>query len=143
MYLKGISNNKIILLLLVSFAYLLLMRYSDFPIMADPLLPNGWEAQTSIGFFYTLFLFVVLFKTYKRIKNSKVIRYINFIGTISWEVFLVQMVLIGSGVLGFVSSTLFHNGYYRVGFKVISALFATLLFALLYHLVLRAIHIKN
>lgn len=100
--------------------------------MIDSFLPNGWEAQTSLGFFYTLFLFVLLSKIYERIRNAKLTKYITHLGTISWEIFLVQMVLLGSGVVEFVSTRVFQSVYLQVSFKVIFVLCVSLLFGRLY-----------
>ena len=77
MYLKGVKIKDIWTLVLLSGAYLSLMHYSGIPERIDPVLPNGWEAQTSLGFFYTLFLFVLLSKIYEKIKNSKLTKYIT------------------------------------------------------------------
>ena len=117
------------------------MLYSKIPVYADPVLPNGWEAQTSLGFFYTLFLFIVLSKLYDKLKASKIKDYITHLGTISWEVFLVQMVLIGSGVLNYISSRLFHSGYMKVGFKFFAALVISLILAELYKKFLSVVNI--
>lgn len=62
MYLKGIKMKEIWFIILLSGVYLSLMHYSGILETFDPFLPNGWEAQTSLGFFYTLFLFVILSK---------------------------------------------------------------------------------
>ena len=132
MYFKGISVRKLFPLIALSIIYLSLMIYSNVPIFADPLLPDGWEAQTGIGFFYTLFLFIIISKLYTRIKASKVKHSINHFGTMSWEIFLVQMVLLGSGVLDVVSSMLFDISYLRVGFKIAVAQVFTLTFAEFY-----------
>lgn len=132
MYLKRIKIKEIWSLILLSVVYLSLMHYSGIPERFDSILPNGWEAQTSLGFFYTLFLFVLLSKIYEKIKNSKLTKYITHYGTISWEIFLVQMVLLGSGVVEFASTRVFQSIYLQVGFKVIFVLTLSLLIAQLY-----------
>ena len=68
MYLKGVKIKEIWFLILLSGVYLSLMHYSGIPERIDSFLPNGWEAQTSSGFFYTLFLFVLVSKIYKKLK---------------------------------------------------------------------------
>lgn len=136
MHLKSIKYKSIIPLVIISIIYLVLMLYSNVSLYADPILPDGWEAQTSLGYFYTLALFLLLSKLYLKTKTSKLKQYIFHIGTISWEVFLVQMVLIGSGVLNTVSSRLFSSSYFQLSFTVISALFISLLFAEIYKKIL-------
>lgn len=138
MLLKNIEMKKIMPLALISMLYLALMLYSKVPDYIDLVLPNGWEAQTSLGFFYTLLLVVLISELYDKLKTSKIKEYISHLGTISWEVFLVQMVLIGSGILDYTSSKLFHSTIFQIGFKVIVALFVTLLFAELYKRLLDA-----
>lgn len=132
MFLKNIEIKKILPLAMLSMVYLALMMYSKVSVLADSVLPDGLEAQTSVGFFYTLLLVVLVSKLYDKLKPSRIKNYISHIGTISWEVFLVQMVLLGSGVLDYASSMLFHSPIFRIGFKVTVALFITVLFAELY-----------
>ena len=98
----------------------------------DPILPNGWEAQTSLGFFYTFLLFVLLSKLYDCLKSSIIKKYISHLGTMSWEIFVVQMVLLGSGVLNYTSSKMFSGAYMQVCFKLLAALLISLLFSELY-----------
>lgn len=135
-YLKGFNCKRIIPLIVFSMIYLVLMLYSKVPLYADPILPNGWEAQTGLGYFYTLGLFLLLSKLYTKLKTSKIIQYIVHVGTISWEVFLIQMVLVGSGVLGLITSELFDSEYLQVLFTVIAALSISLLFASIYKKIL-------
>ena len=118
MFMKGVNIKNITPFVLFSIVYLALMIYSKAPVVADPLLPDGWEAQTGLAFFYTLLLFVLLTKFHGKIKNSKIRNYVSHLGVISWEVFCVQMVLIGIGVLDILGSKMFCSGYLRVGFKV-------------------------
>lgn len=139
MYMKGIKIKEIWIPVLLSGVYLFLMHYSAVPEKFDSFLPNGWEAQTSLGFFYTLFLFVLLSKFYERFKNSKLTKYITNLGIITWEIFLVQMVLIGSGVVEFVTTRFFQSIYLQVGFRVLIVLFISLLCAKLYNIFLSAI----
>ena len=115
------------------------MLYSNVPVYTDSFLPDGWEAQTSLGFFYTLFLFVLLSKLFNIVKDSSFERFISYIGTISWEVFLVQMVLIGSGVISFMGARLFATNYMQAGFALISTLVLSLVFAELYNKILNFI----
>ena len=130
--------RRIIPLALVSILYLALMLYSEVPVYVDPILPNGWEAQTSLGFFFTLLLIVMISKGYDIIIiNLK--KYISHLGNLSWEIFLVQMVLIGSGVLDYVSSRLFRASLFKLGFKVCAALVITLSFAELYNWFLNSV----
>lgn len=136
MNLKSIKYKSIIPLVIISVIYLVLMLYSNVSLYADPILPDGWEAQTSLGYFYTLALFLLISKLYLKTKTSKLKQYITHVGTISWEVFLVQMILIGSGVLNTVSSRLFSFSYLQLSFTVISALFISLLFAEIYKKIL-------
>lgn len=136
MFLKDVKMKEIWFLILLSGVYLSLMHYSGVTEKMDPILPNGWEAQTSLGFFYTLFLFVILSKFYERIKNSKLTKYIAHYGTISWEIFLVQMVLLGSGVVEFVSKNVFQSLYLQMGFNVLIVLFISIFIAKLYKQVL-------
>ena len=103
LYLKRVNISKLIFLIIISIAYLFIMHYSNLPEYANPLLPNGWEAQTSLGFFYALFLFILFTNCYEEIKTNRLTKFICYIGTISWEVFLIQMVLLGSGVVDFIS----------------------------------------
>lgn len=136
MYLNGFNVKRLIPLTIFSMIYLVLMLYSNFPLYADPILPDGWEAQTCLGYFYTLGLFLLLSKLYSKLKTSKLKHYIIHVGTISWEVFLIQMVLIGSGVLSTVSSSLFESAYLQISFTVLATLFISLLFAEIYKLIL-------
>ena len=136
MYKKGVNIKRIIPLLIFSMIYLVLMLYSNVPLYVDPILPDGWEAQTSLGYFYTLGLFLLLSKLYSKLKTSKLKQYITHVGTISWEVFLIQMVLIGSGILNLASSKLFDSAYLQLSFTVIAALIISLLFAELYKKIL-------
>lgn len=139
MYLKGVKIKEIWILILLSVVYLSLMRYSGIPEKFDSFLPNGWEAQTSLGFFYTLFLFVLLSEFYEKIRNSKLTKYITHLGTISWEIFLVQMVLLGSGVVEFVSTRVFQSIYLLVGIKILIVLFISIFCAKIYNVVLSTI----
>lgn len=132
MYLKGIKIKEMWSLILLSVVYLYFMLYCGVPKIFDLVLPNGWEMQTSLGFFYTLFLFIFLSKIFEKIRNSKLTKYITHYGTLSWEIFLVQMVLLGSGVVEFVCTRLFQSNYLQVGFKVIFVLFLSLLVGDLY-----------
>lgn len=136
MYLKGVDVRKLAPLVIISVIYLVLMRYTEVPLYADPVLPDGWETQTSLGFFYTLGLFIILSKVFAKLKNTKLKQYLAHLGTISWEVFLVQMVLIGSGILDTISSRIFDLHMLRVGFNVTAALVMTLPLAELYNKVL-------
>lgn len=136
MYLKGIKSKNIIPFVVFSIIYLVLILYSNISLYADPILPDGWEAQTCLGYFYTLALFLLLSKLYLKSKTSKLKQYITHVGTISWEVFLVQMVLIGSGVLNTVSSKLFNSSYLQLLFTILAALFISLLFADIYKKIL-------
>lgn len=136
MNLKSIKDKSIIPLVIISMIYLVLMMYSNVPLYVDSLLPDGWEAQTSLGYFYTLGLFLLLSKLYLKTKTSKLKQYITHVGTISWEVFLVQMVLIGSGVLNTISSRLFNSLYLQLSFTVISSFFISLLLAEIYKKIL-------
>ena len=135
MYLKGFNDKRLIPLMVFSMIYLVLMLYSKVPLYADPILPNGWEAQTSLGYFYTLGLFILLSKLYTRLKISELKHYITHVGTTSWEVFLIQMVLIGSGVLN-ISTKLFDSAYLQLTFKVIVTLTISMLFAEIYKKIL-------
>lgn len=132
MYLRGFKIKEIWFLILSSGVYLSLMLYSGMPEFMDPILPNGWEAQTGLGFFYTFLLFVLLSKFYERIKNSKLTKHITHLGTISWEIFLVQMVLLGSGVMNFLTNKIFSSVYYQNGFKVLMTLMISIICAHLY-----------
>lgn len=60
MYLRGFNIKEMWIPILLSGVYLSLKLYRGIPEKFDSFLPNGWEAQTSLGFFYTLFLFVLL-----------------------------------------------------------------------------------
>lgn len=133
MYLTGVNRKRLIPLVVFSMVYLVLMLYSNVPIYADPFLPDGWEAQTSLGFFYTLGLFLLLSKLYAKLKDSKLKQYITHVGSISWEVFLVQMVLIGGGVLDAVGNRFIPYAYLRMPLKVIAVLSISLLIAETYH----------
>lgn len=132
MFLKNIEVKKKLPLAMISMVYLALMMYSKVPTLADSVLPDGWEAQTSLSYFYTLLLVVIVSKMYDKIKSSRIKGYISHLGTMSWEVFLVQMVLIGSGVLSYVSSKLFQSILLQIGFKVVAALVITVVIAELY-----------
>ncbi len=143
MYMKGLKGKSLIALVIFSIIYLVLMIYTDVPLYIDPILPNGWEFQTSMGFFYTLGLFLLLTKLYTKLRASKLKRYITHVGIVSWEVFLIQMVLIGSGVLNNVSSRLFDSAYLQIPFNVIVALSVSLLFAEIYNKILeRVLQVK-
>ena len=136
MYLKRVSLKGLTPLVIISIVYFLLMLYSNVPLYVDPILPDGWEWQTGLGYFYTLGLFLFLSKLYTKLKPSKLKQYITHIGTISWEVFLIQMMFIGSGVLNAVSSRLFDSISLQIPFKVITALSVSLLLAELYKKIL-------
>lgn len=139
MYLKGVKMKEIWFIILLSGVYLSLMLYSGAPEKFDSILPNGWEAQTSLGFFYTLFLFVILSKFYEKIKNSKIAQHITHFGTISWEIFLVQMVLLGSGVVDFVSTRFFSSTSSQVVFEVLFVLLISLFSANVYKNLLQTV----
>lgn len=139
MFLKNTRMKIIIPLALMSVLYLALMLYSKAPLYANPVLPDGWETQTSLGFFYTLLLIVMISRAYNNIKFLKLKDYISHLGTLSWEIFLVQMVLIGSGLLDYVSVRLFQSSLFQVGFKVVAALIITLSFAELYNRFLNSV----
>ena len=139
MFLKGVKMKEIWFLILLSGVYLSLMHYSGVPKRFDSILPNGWEAQTSLGFFYTLFLFVLLSKFYKKVRNSKLVKHITHLGTISWEIFLVQMVLLGCGVVDFVSIRLFSSVSFQVVFEVLFVLLISLFSANVYHIILQTV----
>lgn len=132
MFLKGINVKRLSPLVIFSMVYLVFMLYSNVPLYVDPILPDGWEAQTSLGYFYTLCLFMLLSKLYSKLNTSRLKQYITHVGTISWEVFLIQMVLIGSGVLNTVSSRLFDSVFLQIPFLIIAALSISLLFAEIY-----------
>lgn len=142
-YLKGVKLKKTAFFIILSIIYLFLINYSVLPKYIDPLLPNGWEAQTSLGFFYTLLLFVMLAKFYERIKSNQISKYITHIGTISWEVFIVQMVLLGSGLVDFISLKLFQSVCMQVCFKVIITLLISLITAELYKKLINALITVN
>lgn len=139
LYLKGFNGMRLIPLVIFSMIYLVLMLYSNIPLYADPILPDGWEAQTSLGYFYTLGLIVILSKLYTKLKTSKLKQYITHVGTISWEVFLIQMVLIGSGVLSSVSTRLFETAYLQISFRIIVTLSFSLMLAELYKKILERV----
>lgn len=139
LYLKGFNGMRLIPLVIFSMIYLVLMLYSNIPLYADPILPDGWEAQTSLGYFYTLGLIVILSKLYTKLKTSKLKQYITHVGTISWEVFLIQMVLIGSGVLSSVSTRLFETAYLQISFRIIVTLSISLMLAELYKKILERV----
>lgn len=142
MYLKGFDGKRLIPLVIFSMIYLVLMLYSNIPLYADAMLPDGWETQTSFGYFYTLGLFFFLSRLYTKLRKSKLKQYITHVGTISWEVFLIQMVLIGSGVLNSVNSRLFEPAYLQIPFRVVVALSISLLFAEIYKKILgRVFHV--
>jgi len=144
MFVKGVDIRSVWPLILISMSYLALMIYSKVPVFADSFLPDGWEQQTSLSFFYTLFLFVVLSWLYNKLKQTRIKTYITHVGTISWEVFIVQMVLIGSGVLEFISSRLFPTTYIGVLFKILMAMAVTLIFAEIYKRLIKVlIHINK
>ena len=142
LYLKGFNGNRQTPLIIISIIYLILITYSNIPLYLDPILPDGWETQTSLGYFYTLFLFTLLSKLYTKLKTSKIKQYIKHVGTISWEVFLIQMFLIGSGVLNNVSARLFDSDHLQVIFKICAALSISLLFAEIYKKMLERVSSK-
>lgn len=137
-YLGGVKIKKLFCFILISIVYLFLMHYSEVPKLLDPILPNGWEAQTSLGFFYTLLLFVFLIGCYDKLRTSGLTKYITSIGTISWEVFLIQMILLGSGVIDY-STKFFHSTILKLGYKVFIVLFISLFCAKLYKKILLTI----
>lgn len=137
-YLKGVNIKKLFSFILISIVYLFLMHYSEVPKLLDSVLPDGWEAQTSLGFFYTLLLFVFLISCYDKLRNSGLTKYITSIGTISWEVFLIQMILLGSGVIDY-STKFFHSTILQLGYKVLIVLFISLFCAKLYKKILLTI----
>ena len=139
MCLKGFKIKETIFFILLSVVYLPLILYNKVPTCVYFILPNGWECQTSFGFFYTLLLFGLLSKCYDKIKKRKIAKYITYIGTISWEVFLVQMVLIGSGAVNFVSAKLFQSTYLQISFNIVVILSISLLLVELYKRLMSAI----
>ena len=134
-YLEGVSLKKLFPFILVSIVYLFLMHYSEVPKLLDSVLPDGWEAQTSLGFFYTLLLFVLLASCYDKLKNRSLTKYITNIGTISWEVFLIQMIVLGSGVIDY-GTKFFKSTILQVGYKVFIVLLISLFCAQLYKKIL-------
>lgn len=139
-YLKGILIKEILFFIILSVIYLFVILYINLPVWIDPILPDGWEEQTGLAFFYTLFLFMLLSKNYEKIKENKLVKYITHVGTISWEVFLVQMILLGTGVINIVSTKFFQSIYLQVGFNVVAVLSISLLSAELYKKFLIAIN---
>ncbi len=130
MYLKGVNIKNKWFLILFSGVYLYLMNYTVVSNRFDPILPDGWEAQTSLSFFYTFFLFYLLYRYYDRLRIYKMIqKFITHIGSISWEVFIIQMLLLGSGVISYLSSMLYQSFSLQIGFKVIATLLVSLFFA--------------
>lgn len=135
-FLKGFKMKKLLFPILLSGVYLSLMHYSNLPNRLDSVLPNGWEAQTSLGFFYTLLLFVILSNIYEKVKTRKIAKYIVHLGTISWEIFLVQMVLLGSGVVVFVSENILQSIYWQVLFNILVVMLISIFGAKIYKRVL-------
>ena len=137
-YLKGVNIKRLFPFILISIVYLFLMHYSKVPKLLDTVLPDGWEAQTSLGFFYTLLLFVFLTSCYDKLKNRSLTKYITNIGTISWEVFLIQMIVLGSGVIDY-STKFFQSTILQVGYKVLMVLLISLFSAKLFKKILLTI----
>lgn len=82
--------------------------YCDMPTVLDPFEPDGWSFQTSISYFYTLFLFVFLEWIYYKIDSYRITRFFRWAGRNSWTIFIAQMFWIGTGFNGAVKS-LFVN----------------------------------
>ena len=84
----GVQIKKLFCFILISIVYLFLMHYREVPKLLDTILPNGWEAQTSLGFFYTLLLFVFLIGCYDKLRNSGLTKYIthwyNLVGSLPY-----------------------------------------------------------
>ena len=96
MYIHNFHIKRYWFFILMSAGYLAYITYFDIPNWLDKLLPEGWEQQTSLSYFYTLFLFIVLTKLYEAMKTAKVSKLIKFCGENSWELFVSQMIVLGT-----------------------------------------------
>lgn len=135
MYLIGIDLRKIRILIIISIIYLAFMVVHEFynilPVWADPFFPDGWERQTSLGYFYTLFIFVVLTNLYSKIKDTKIATWFVYCGKRSWEIFIAQMFLLGSGFGSLISSVI-SNYYIQEVLLVLTTGVLSVCFAVLY-----------
>lgn len=71
--------------------------YKSVPSELDLFEPDGWSFQTSISYFYTLFLFLFLEWLHSVIEYRRIVSFIRWAGKHSWEIFIGQMFWIGSG----------------------------------------------
>lgn len=72
----------------ISFVYLLFCRYLN---LSPVILDYGWSYQQWPSYFWTLFVFIVLIRLGKRLKDNRVFRFLTWMGKNSWYIFLTEM----------------------------------------------------
>lgn len=94
--------------------------------------PDGWSFQTSISYFYTLFLFLFLEWLHSVFEYSRIVSFIRWAGKHSWEIFIGQMFWIGSGFNGAINRFI-ANPIYGCICSVTCTLVISICFAILYN----------
>lgn len=91
---QGRFTKQVIVLSLLSLAYLLLYFNSDW----SPLIFHGkWNSQNYPVYFWTYVLILLSWKGYSHIPSDKIKKLICWLGVNSWEIFLMQMFVLGFG----------------------------------------------
>ncbi len=135
MHIKGVELKKIWFLILISIIYLAFMVSHEFfnllPEWVDPFFPDGWERQTSVGYFYTLFFFVLLSNLYQKIRETKIASWLIYCGKRSWEIFIAQMFLLGSGLSTLINSIVSVH-WIQIITLIFTTVFLSVSFAVIY-----------
>lgn len=130
--LKEIPIKKIWPLIVISFVYLTYAVYVGFPSWTEPFMPYKWEQQTGPSYFYSLFLFVVLLRFFKRIEGGRTSSLICKLGGYSWEVFLMQMFLLGTDLREIVDP-ITENKYIETFIVIVTTLILSIVLGIVYN----------
>lgn len=100
---NSISLSKgVVFLAGISAIFLILSNYSD--IDFRPFFFNQWKGHNWLGYFYTVFFFLLLKKIYYKYNDKTIVKWLTDLGPMSYEIFLCQMF-----VYSFVSLNLFQS----------------------------------
>lgn len=82
-------SPKIVILAAISAVFLLVCTYTDLDLR--PFFFNQWKGHNWLGYFYTIFFFLLLRKIYAKFNDSPFVSWITSLGPMSYEIFLCQM----------------------------------------------------
>lgn len=86
-------SRIVIILAIISFIYMFIEKYTKFNL--EPIFRSGrgWDGHVWIGYFYTVFVFLVLKKMFNKeyFKESLLSKFFILLGKYSYEIFLCQM----------------------------------------------------